>query len=506
MALNAAEIQKALLEHGSVSKAAAALGIKYDTLKKRVQRLRARGDLRVDLRNTRACKRYVITSAQNNTPVHQPFLSTLQRYCQHNKAELLVIPVNYENITLTQKHGKDTKRWARELVPYLCDRRMLLNDNIMVVGDIKVNATNKHPLGGFETVTGKRSGIFGHGQLEMKVVPTPMSKLPKKLCTTGSVTKPNYSDSSKGKIAEENHCTGAVIVETYGDLFWVRQLRGNADGSFYDLDLKYTQDKVTPAEPALGLVCGDIHWDYVCPRVLKATFTSRTSMTRMLRPRQIVLHDVFDGYSGSHHHQKDPMLLYHKAVHGQDDVEAELERMVDGLRVMAQFPIVMVDSNHNRHFSRWLNECNPARDHTNAELYYRIRLEQVRQAKQTDNPRELMDPLEWYVKQKVPELDITFVGHDGGHSLGKYCIDNHGDIGANGVRGSAQQFTKFGGYYILGHSHTPGIYKNVIQVGTSSVLNMPYVRGPSSWMNTHAVVYADGNASLVDIVDGRWRA
>jgi hypothetical protein len=384
--------------------------------------------------------------------------------------------------------------------------RTLLNDNLMVVADVKVNATNKNPLSGFETVTGKRSGIFGHGQLEMKVVPAPMSKLPKKLCTTGSVTRHNYSDTSRGKIAEENHCTGALVVETHGNLFWIRQIRGNPDGSFYDLNLKTTVDGVEKAEPALGLVCGDIHWDFICPKVLNATFTSRTSIVDSLKPQSIVIHDVYDGYSGSHHHQKDPMLLYHKAIHNQDSVEAELERLVEGLKIMAKQKLVMVDSNHNRHFSRWLNECNPRTDHVNAELYFRCRLAQVQQAATTPDPRELMDPLEWYIRTKIPEVDIDFTGHGSDYAIGKYCVDNHGDVGANGARGSAQQFTKFGGYYIIGHSHTPGIYKNVIQVGTSSVLNPPYVRGPSSWMNTHAIIYADGNASLIDIIDGRWRA
>jgi len=506
MPLSPAEIKKAVTEHGSIAAAAKVLGVKYGSLKVRIQRLRARGELTLDLRKTASHKRYVITSAQNNTPVHKPFLQSLLNYCDATGAELMVIPVNYENITLTQKNGKDRNWWAKEVVPYLCSARTLLNDNLMVVADVKVNATNKHPLSGFETVTGKRSGIFGHSQLEMKVVPTPMSKLPKKLCTTGAVTHHNYSDTKAGKIAEENHCTGALVVETHGNLFWIRQLRGNPDGSFYDLRLKVTPEGVSKAEPALGLVCGDIHWDWICPQVLQATFTSRTSIVSSLRPQRIVIHDVFDGYSGSHHHQKDPMLLYHKAVHGQDRVRDELDRLVEGLKIMAQYPLVMVDSNHNRHFSRWLNECNPRTDHVNADLYYECRLAQVRQAQETDDPRRLMDPLEWYIRQKLPQLEIEFTGHGSDYAIGKYCVDNHGDVGANGARGSAQQFTKFGGYYIVGHSHTPGIFKNVIQVGTSSVLNPPYVRGPSSWMNTHAIIYPDGNASLIDIIDGRWRA
>lgn len=508
MAMSSAEETQRLLDkYGNMKDAAEAAGVSYDSFRRRVWNLRNKGKLIGDVRSHTAGKRYIITSAQNNTDVHTPFFTNLKRFADHLSAELMVVPVKYENITLTQKNGKEDRWWKSCLVPYLVRQRVKLNDNLIVMGDISVNATNKNPLSGFETITGKRSGIFGHGQLEMKVVPTPMSKLPKKLHTTGSVTRPSYSDTKAGKIADDNHCLGALIVEVVGKRFWIRQLRATPDGNFYDLHLRVTQDGVHLGGPVAGIVCGDIHWDYICPKVLHATFTGEGSMVRALKPKEVVVHDVFDGYSGSHHHRRDPLLQFFKAFHAKDNVQAELDRLIEGLSIMGRTqPLTIVDSNHNRHFSRWMNECDPSRDHTNAELYHEVRLAQIRQAKQAKNARDLMDPLEWYIRDRAPHLDIRFVGHDSGTMIGRYSVDNHGDIGAGGSRGSAQQFTKFGGYYIIGHSHTPGIIKNVLQVGTSSVLDLEYVNGPSSWLNTHAVVYPDGMATLVDIIDGRWCA
>jgi len=499
------QILQALESLRSIPQAATQLGMKYDTLQKRVQRLRRRGQVTADDR-VRRTRRYVVTSAQDSTAYHEPFFAALQHYCNHVKATLIVIPVNYENITLTSKNGKEDKWWPAPLVKHLCHERIMVNDNLTIMGDVSVNATNVNPLTGLQTITGKKSGIFGHGQLEMRVIPTPLSKLPKKLQTTGSISVPNYSATKAGKIAEDNHCIGAVVVETLGDKFWVRQLRAEDNGTFYDLSLKATPEGVTHSDHSLGLVCGDIHWDWICPQVLKATFTDRESIVNVLRPKQVVIHDIFDGYSGSHHHHKDPLLQFHKHHHGTNSVERELDRLIEGLRIMSTRPLIVVDSNHNRHFSRWLNECNPSHDHENAELYYRVRLAQVQQARLEANPRALMDPLEWYIKQKITDIDITFISHDSGHALGRYDITNHGDIGANGSRGSAQQFTRFGGYYILGHSHTPGVYKNVLQTGTSTVLNLPYVTGPSSWLNSHVLVYPNGLATHIDIIDGRWRA
>ena len=44
-------------------------------------------------------KRYVITSAQNATPVHIRFFNSLLTYCSHNSARLIVIPYRYKNPT-----------------------------------------------------------------------------------------------------------------------------------------------------------------------------------------------------------------------------------------------------------------------------------------------------------------------------------------------------------------------------------------------------------------------
>ncbi len=499
------ETIEALHRFRNQTRAAEHLGIGKQAFKRRVRRLREKGLLAETKSRTSQVQRYVITSAQNNTQPVDPFLASLHQYCQHFGATLKVIPVNYENITLTSKNGKDEKWWAAALVPYFATQREVLNDNLMLMADISVNATNKSPLSGFETVTGKRSGIFGHGQIEMQAVPTPSSKTPKLLHTTGSVTVPNYSDTKAGKIAEDNHCIGALVVETDGNRFWIRQLRADDTGGFYDLNLYFSPTGVRDAEPALGLVCGDIHWDYLCPKVKAATFTAADSIKAVLKPKKLILHDVLDFYSASHHHERDALLRFHKHHNQKNNVGAELTRLVQGMQEISDpdDEIVFVGSNHNDHLTQWLNRCNPNDDPENALIYHEIRLEQLKRAKES---AEFLNPLEWWFQQHMADRAFQFIDHDHGMTVGRYDVSNHGHIGANGSRGSAKQFTKFGGYYILGHSHTPGIYKNVIQVGTSSLLRLDYTAGPSSWLNSHAVIYPNGLASLIHIIDGRWRA
>ncbi len=81
----------------------------------------------------------------------------------------------------------------------------------------------------------------------------------------------------------------------------------------------------------------------------------------------------------------------------------------------------------------------------------------------------------------------------------------HGDRGPNGSRGSIKNLRRIGVKSIIGHSHTPGIEEGCYQVGTSTVLNLEYANGPSSWLNTHCLLYPNGKRTLVNIIDGKWR-
>jgi hypothetical protein len=81
----------------------------------------------------------------------------------------------------------------------------------------------------------------------------------------------------------------------------------------------------------------------------------------------------------------------------------------------------------------------------------------------------------------------------------------HGHLGANGARGGLRGFSKLGVKTIVGHSHTPGIIEGAYQVGTSSHLKLEYNDGPSSWLNTHALVYPNGKRTLINIIKGKWR-
>jgi len=81
----------------------------------------------------------------------------------------------------------------------------------------------------------------------------------------------------------------------------------------------------------------------------------------------------------------------------------------------------------------------------------------------------------------------------------------HGHYGPNGSRGSARNMRRIGVKSIIGHSHTPAIEEGCYQVGTSTKLSRGYTHGPSSWLNTHCLIYPNGKRTLINVIDGKWR-
>jgi hypothetical protein len=81
----------------------------------------------------------------------------------------------------------------------------------------------------------------------------------------------------------------------------------------------------------------------------------------------------------------------------------------------------------------------------------------------------------------------------------------HGHYGANGGKGGLKSFARIGVKTITAHAHTPGIEEGAYRVGTSTKLTRGYTHGPSSWLQTHCLIYPNGKRTLINIIDGKWR-
>jgi len=445
-------------------------------------------------------RRYVVTCAQNATNPHPGFLASLRQYCDHNDAELVVVPMRYRNPTARMETawGEKTEYWWHwTLAPYLCGERTELFPGVMLMGDIKIQPTAVNPLSGLQTITGSKCGIFGHTKLAMDSVPTQGTQLPKLLYTTGAVTKQNYSDSKAGKKGEFHHVLGALVVEQDEQgLFHIRNLNANSKGHFTDLGKRYGPDGVEDANPPAAFVMGDLHAIRADEDNVKACH----DILDTLKPRRLVLHDALDFQSGSYHNTWFERFLLRQQ--GKSDVAQELEvtcRMIDELASKADTSII--SSNHDEHLLKWLENHHNALDLENAIVYHELKLEMLRSIRDTG---DIPDPLEVASRGRIRNR-LTFI-KDGGLQVHGIEMGYHGDKGPNGAKGSVGAFDRIGVKTITGHSHGPAIVGGAYRAGTSSILDMGYNRGPSNWLHSHVLVNADGKRTHIHVIDGRWKA
>jgi hypothetical protein len=453
---------------------------------------------------------YIVTCAQNATPLSMPFWKSLLHAVEYFDAQLVVIPIRYKNPTsMFTAWNEEQERWdpALENGGYLYEGRDLIHSNLLVLGDIKMQATAVSPLSGWESISGPHSAIIGHPKLEMRMVPTPQTALPKMMITTGSCTQRNYTDTRAGKRAEFHHTFGACLVERDGDRFYIRQLNAMRDGTFIDLRKKFTPKGVFDSGPAEALVMGDTHVDVVDPRVVSATFTDPDSIVKVMQPKLLIWHDLVDGATVNPHRAKNPFVNAARKSRNLCDVREELERcaaFVDKYSPPDAGNII-IPSNHDDFLNRWMQTTDWRDDPENAAFFLETALVMVQTGKIGPGGYEGIDPFAYWMKRLCKHRNVIYPEFGGGITVKDVDISMHGHLGANGARGGLRGFSKLGVKTIIGHSHTPGIIEGAYQVGTSTVLQLEYNDGPSSWLNTHALVYPNGKRTLINIIKGKWR-
>jgi hypothetical protein len=166
--------------------------------------------------------------------------------------------------------------------------------------------------------------------------------------------------------------------------------------------------------------------------------------------------------------------------------------------------LVMVESNHHEFLYRWLRKGEFKRDPVNFQAACKLA------DKMVDGSNPLVEGFRLY--GQIPDFDnllatgrIKFLERDEDYKFAGIQLGAHGDIGCNGHRKPSKAgLEKAYGSAVVGHSHTPGILRNIYQVGTSSKLRMDYNKGSSSWVHTSCVVYENSHRQLINCIKGEW--
>lgn len=455
-------------------------------------------------------KTAIIVSAQNATPVHADWLAALETAARHYRAQIFVIPLRYKNPTSVWTGSQqNAEHWDKALKPYLWNKRIDINPNLKLLADVPTQPTDTKPLSGFDAMSGPFSGIYGHVKLASTIIPVPSGRMGKIMTTTGAITQENYTLTKRGKIGEFHHSLSALIVELEGPRFHVRQLHYSETHNSATDGLKgntfHPNGTVSNAPRALALACGDIHVDFIDPQVWRATM----NVLNRVNPEAVILPDLLDSYAVNPHTRDDPFNQKAKHISGRNDIGAEVARAIKWTRVNAfnwkDTEWVVQASNHNDMLSRWIKrDFNWRTDHVNDEFGLETALHMKRAAKMTKNGASVPDPLHyWFNKQEGLEPNIRLLALDEPYTKGGVALHLHGDLGANGARGSRNAFAHMGDKSVTDHTHSDYIHEGNYGTGTKTYLKAEYNHGLSGWTNADVMVQWDGKRQIIRYIDGR---
>lgn len=455
-------------------------------------------------------KVFVVVAAQNGTPVHPHWWRVLQTICNHRGARLVVLPIRYKNPTSAWLASqKGAEYWAQEVMPYLVSERIKVNENLTILGDIKIQPTAADPLTGFESVAGGASAIVAHTKIQTRTIATPQSRMAKILMTSGACTQENYSDTRAGRVGAFHHSLSCVLIERVSDKkFHTRRIhfdtRTNTATDAARAET-YSARSVRAAPRALALVTGDWHHPFTDKKVIEATFGAG-GMVEVARPHHVIFGDITDGYPVNPHHAKNPFNRLAK-YSSLDSVRADLESLRGFLadHTVKGVENVVVTSNHDDFLSRYIVNADWREDPANAEWYLETALHMARHTKLTDKGTEYPNAFTYWMRRfNIPQTRI--LDEDESFVLGDVELGMHGNRGPNGARGSIRNLRRIGVKTIVGHSHSPGEDEGCVQVGVSTGLRLEYNAGPSSWMQAHCFLNADRKRQLAFIIDGQYKA
>lgn len=448
-------------------------------------------------------KRFVFTSAQNNTYLHAGFFESLINFCTHKNAQLIVSTFTYNKSGFQNGTKGDDKLWYDPLIePYVMNDSVQVANGLIFCGELDILPTAVSPLSGFENYTQESSGIIPHSKVQMQSLPRMKGEPERFLYTTGAVTMRNYIQRKAGQKAEFHHVFGALYVEIDDEGDWfVRQLVANEDGVFHDLNERFTPLGVEHA-PVVAITWGDIHLEKIDPVVFEAAWGDNSMLTD-LKPAFQFIHDLTDFRARNHHNINDPFFLAEMHAKGQGNVEKDLHRCGAFLGWITRFgnQAVVVESNHDQALLRWLREADIRKDPENAEFFHRASM------MMHQNIGRNFNVFEWAVTADgtIPS-HTTFLQEDDSFVVRGIEQGMHGHRGPNGARGNPRGFRTIGRKVNIGHMHSAGIFDGVYVAGVSGLLDMGYNKGPSSWSHSHILTYDNGKRTIVTMKKGKWKA
>lgn len=447
------------------------------------------------------------TACQNKTMINETQLNNMVEYADFInrkfglKVEIVVIPSRYRNPTspVEASRKRADEWWVDEVDPYLYYSKLQFGDCV-ISADSRIRPTAANPLTGYEALAADNHLILGHSRLHLKVLPRFKNDPIRVMATTGFISNKNYSSSKSGDKGFVHHTYGFTIIEKdkNGVCLPPRSVKCDYEGNFVDIMYSVQDEKVTTIDGSEALIWGDIHHAQVDHDFVDTTY----DLIDKIKPKQHILHDLYDGESVNPHEGKDFFIKKVKIREGRTDIKKEVDRSIefaDDLQDHTGAEVKIVQSNHDNFLDRHVNNESWKKDLHNSEAYLEYAMIQ-----QKIDLRKYGNIYGYLISSKE-NPSISYVRSNESLRIRGYQCGYHGDHGVNGSRGSINTFKKLNTKMIHAHSHSPAMIDGVTCVGVTCKLWQYYNQsGMSSWANAHSVIHSNGKNQLL-IFDEKYR-
>jgi hypothetical protein len=443
-------------------------------------------------------RRFIFTSAQNNTEVNEPFWNNLLAFAHHIDAKVLVGTFSYNKSTYGKKAVKrntlqesdfESTLWYDDrIVPYICDKDVHLCGDWYWRGSMNIPPTSKNVLNQLESINYGTSNILPNSKLLMKTRPRVRhSDSINYNYTTGAVTIPNYIQKLSGQLSEYNHKIGALLLEIDGDEAFAFHLEADEDDfSIYFFNTTIKNGSVIHGDNILAINWGDIHTAEM-PPAIKSLVWKSGGIIDILRPKKQYFNDLYSMRNFNHHDKNDYESRLKKSHEGSNSILQELEETVDFLKYSYRSNIksINVPSNHDRHLDKFIDTYDPKEsvypNIMNDLLYHELSSLRIKKKYLAKEPnfnllKSAFELIDQDLYSTYPNIEFPSIEENG--TITKKNIENllHGDYGVAGTRGSSKSYANIGLKSTKGHDHMPSRIDDVMSAGAMS-LDFSYVRG-----------------------------
>lgn len=278
----------------------------------------------------------------------------------------------------------------------------------------------------------------------------------------------------------------ALIVDILDNTTFLSRYVTMESNVVYDLDTKYYPNKPPTKSKPSALVVGDLHAYGVDETKLAAT----KRIIEQLQPESVVIQDVFDGASVNHHEIADfANVVKFPSLQEEADITESVIKDICNISNKVYY----LHSNHDDFLTKYLSNENNYKLKDNYIKALELRMWQVQNDR---HPIIKLLNLDNYKNLEfVSVFDNLYI---------KGVLVKHGHEGLAGRRVGFRVLVKIHNKYIQGHTHSAEIYRNGLNVGTTSKLKMGYNYGASAWVHTDGIIQPDGSLQAINVIDGRW--